>query len=98
VVWRDLLIDQHDVAADGLSCVAPRGATNDDTDARQPDCVRAHDAWLDAGVQRAAGQIAGASPLKSGSQCFYLRVSRRIMASTHRFDSFGHDLVTVHYQ
>ena len=86
------------MAADGVPSVAPTGATHDDTDARQPNGVRAHDARFDAGVQRAAGQIAGTSPGKRRAQRLHFRVSRRIMASTHRFDAFGHELVTVDNQ
>src|SRR6478609_11822382 len=89
-VRRHALIGQHDVATDGLSSVAPTSATDDDTDARQSNCIRAHDARFDAGVERAAGQIAGMSARKRRAQRLHFRVSRRIMAGTHRFDALGH--------
>jgi hypothetical protein len=93
MVRRQTLIGQHHVAGDGLAFVSPASTTNDDTDARQANGVRAHDARLDAGVEGAAGQIAGASPGERGSQRFHFRVSRRIMPRTHRFNPFGHELV-----
>ena len=98
MVRRHALIAQHDVAVDGLFCVAATGATDDDTDTRQSDRVRAHDARLDARVQRAAGQIAGTSPGERRAQRLDFRVSRRVMASTHGFDAFGYELVTVNNQ
>jgi hypothetical protein len=86
------------VAADGVFSVAATGARYDDTDARQSNCVRAHDAWFDARIERAAGQIAGTSPRKRRPQRLHFRVGRRIVSSVHRFDAFGHELVTIDNQ
>ena len=98
MVRRHTLIGQHDVAADGLFSVAPTGPTDDDADARQSNRVRAHDARFDAGVQGAAGQIAGTSPGERRAQRLHFRVSRGIMASTHRFDAFRHEFVAGNNQ
>ena len=94
----DPLIRQDDVAVDRLPAVTAAGTRNDDADACQPNRVGAHDARFDAGVQRAAGQIAGPSPRKRRAQRLHLCVSGRVKASTHRFDTFGHEFVTVNNQ
>src|SRR4051812_4789910 len=72
-VRRNALTGQHGVAADGLFSVAAAGATDDDTDARQSDGVRAHDAGFDAGIERAARQIAGTSLGKREAQRLHFR-------------------------
>jgi len=97
-VRRHTLIRQNEVATDDVVGIAAASTTDDQTDARQSDGIRAHDARRDAGVQRAAGQDVGASPGRRRAQGLHFRVSRRIMASTDRFDAFGEEFVTIDNQ